>query len=233
MTRCLATALATTALITLATAPAHAAPTPAYSGTGWKIATFINVKSLSPTRTFTITFASQTIKNRWAPKITPAIAQLNTTGVHIKLGGIETYPNTATCPTRDHIFLMEAYRPLGKAGYSRGLPCHASDGSAWGGWVQMDSEYAAGTWKITDHLWKNLPAHELLHAIGLDHANTDVDKEGVVENFECVKTSYGNTPLMCSPNGGYKTAASAGKLTGFDLAGIKALLTNAKLTGVK
>lgn len=219
--------------LALVTTPACAS-TATYSGTGWKIATFLGVKAISPTQQFTVTFASQTVKNRWAPKLTAAIAQLNATGVHIKIGGIETYPNTATCPVRGHVFVMEAYRPLGTAGYSRGLPCHDTEnGAAWGGWVQMDSEYGAGTWKLADYLWKNLPAHEMLHAIGLNHANSDVNGNGVVENFECVKTSYGNSPLMCSPNGGYKTAANAGKLVGFDINGVKALLNNAKILGIK
>ncbi|GAA2309857.1 hypothetical protein OHT20_06560 [Streptomyces caniferus] len=45
-------------------------------------------------------------------------------------------------------------------------------------------------------------------------------------------TSYGNTPIMCSPNGGYKTS-NAGRLTGYDVNGLKALLANAKAQGIK
>lgn len=53
-----------------------------------------------------------------------------------------------------------------------------------------------------------------------------------VEKFECVATSYGNKPIMCDPNGGYRTTADADKLTGFDLNGRKALLANARAQGV-
>ncbi|MBQ1164563.1 hypothetical protein KBZ21_42030, partial [Streptomyces sp. A73] len=77
----------------------------------------------------------------------------------------------------------------------------------------------------------NTIVHEVLHALGLDHPNTDLDGDGTVEPYECVQTSSGNKPIMCSPNGGYQTS-NMGKLVGFDVNGVKALLANARAQGI-
>ena len=55
----------------------------------------------------------------------------------------------AACPPWGHIQYTQTYRPMGRGGYSRGMPCPAPDkGVAAGGVVTMDSEYFDGTWVI-------------------------------------------------------------------------------------
>lgn len=209
--------------------------TPQYAGAGWRIADRLGVRSIHPTQQYVVTFPTETLKQRYSALLAPAITQLQQTGVHISLGGLEppSYPN---CPARGHVQFTEAYRPTGQAGYSQGLPCYnALDHSAWGGIVRMNSESwdpAVMTWPLPDYLRRSSPVHELLHAIGLDHPNTDLNGDGTVAAYECVKDSAGVTPLMCSPNGGFRDSR-AGLLTSFDKAGVQNALRNAPLTGVK
>lgn len=226
-------AVAVGAAITLGmiATPANAA-TLATSGTGWKIHTS-EATSLSPTRANTITFSSTAVKNYWGPYLTRAVAQLKTAGLHIAIGGVETVAAGA-CPAIGHLHIKESFQPLGKPGYSNGHACHdLKTGAQTSGVVQMDSEVRAGTWTFSTTLKYNAVTHEALHALALDHPNYDKDKDGTVEDGECVATSYGNKPLMCSPSGGYQTTANRGKLLAYDVSGIKALINNAKLQGIK
>lgn len=227
-----ATSAAAFAALALTISPAHA-ESPTYSGFGWKITNQYGVYGLSPTQQFTVTFASQEIKDRWASKLTTAISQLNALGVKISVGGIETYNSSATCPAKGHINFSEKFQPLGQPGYSQGIPCYnTADHSAWGGWVFMDSEYGDGTWPLDGYLWVNLPVHEMMHTIGLDHPNTDLDGDGTVESFECPFGTEGARPVMCSPNGGFKTEKYWGRLSDMDRAGVTALLNNARILGI-
>ena len=223
----IAVALATTAVIGLPTTADAVTGTQIYAGTGWKANTNRSIHSIDPNRQYTITFSSTTTKNLTSKYLTRAIPQLQAAGVKINIGGVETVAE-GTCPPRGHIWIQRKYRPLnGKPGYSRALPCHdTTNNSAWGGVVQMDSEYYDGRWKMsTAGMW-NAHVHEVLHVMGLNHPNYDKDRDGRVEDYECVATSYGNRPIMCSPSGGYKTSTSMGKLVGFDVNGIKQLLAN-------
>ncbi|HEV7628062.1 MAG TPA: hypothetical protein VGO89_16330 [Streptomyces sp.] len=223
---------ALTVLCALAVTPVHAAVPLTTKGTGFKLTTQLGVTSISPARQYTVTFASADLKKRYAPNLTIAVAQLKAAGVKISVGGVETVV-AAKCPPKGHIQYTQQYRPLGKGGYSQGMPCsYPPNGVAVGGIVAMDSEYFDGSWYISPYKLHNTFVHEMLHTLGLDHPNLDLNRNGVVETYECVATSYGNKPVMCSPNGGYKTS-NAGRLTAYDIAGIRALLTNAKKQGVK
>ncbi|MGW7636137.1 hypothetical protein [Streptomyces decoyicus] len=204
---------------------------PVMVGTGWRITTQCNVYCLSPSQQYTVTFSTQALKDRYVPYLTAAVAQLVAAGVHIVIGGIET-PDYNTVPPLGHIQYGEAYRPIGTPGYSQGLPCwNTGDNSVWGGYVLIDSEYWDGTWTLTEVKRKNILVHELVHALGLDHPNSDMNNDGVVASYEVVKDTAGVTPLMTSPNGGYQDSR-AGTLTPYDLAGIKQLLANATALGV-
>ncbi|MGY5129684.1 hypothetical protein [Streptomyces nigrescens] len=62
-------------------------------------------------------------------------------------------------------------------------------------------------------------------------SHLDLDKNGKAADHECVATPAGDTPDMCSPHGGYRTGTGMGRLTGFDLDGLQALLANARAQG--
>ncbi|PBC72290.1 MULTISPECIES: hypothetical protein [unclassified Streptomyces] len=204
---------------------------PVFAGTGWRITTQCRTYCLSPSQQYTVTFPTQALKDRYVPYLTTAVGQLVGVGVNIAIGGIET-PDYSTVPPQGHIQYGEAYRPVGTAGYSQGLPCYnTADNSVWGGYVLIDSEYWDGTWTITDTVRKNTLVHELCHALGLDHCNSDMNNDGKVTSYETVKDTTGVTPLMTSPNGGYQDSR-AGTLTPYDLNGIKQLLANAAALGV-
>lgn len=216
---------ALTVACALSVTPVHAAALTT-EGRGFKLSTQLGVTSVSPTRHHRVTFASAELKRRYTPYLRTALAQLRTAGVRISLGGVEPV-RPGVCPPPGHIRFTETYRPLGRGGFSKGMPCpDPPQGVAAGGVVAMNSEYFDGSWYISPHKLRNTFVHELLHTLGLDHTNTDLDEDGVVEAYECVTDAGGRRPVMCSPNGGYRTAGAA-KLTRFDLAGIKALLANA------
>lgn len=226
--------VAAAAAMLVAVANPAAAATATYTGPGWRIETGFGVKSVSPTQQFWITFPSQKLKDRYVPYLSYEVSQLNAAGIHVKFGGIET-PVSSGCAPQRHIQYTEAYRPLaGRAGYSQGLPCYnTADHSLWSGVVKIDTEYWNGQWYLSTVVRKNILTHEMGHAFGLDHANWDYNHNGVVEDYECLKSKYGTTPLMCSPNGGYQTTTTAGRLTGWDLSGISALVSNAQVMGVR
>lgn len=210
--------------------PAHAARL-TVNGSGFRLATRLGVTSVSPSRQYEVTFASVELKRRYKPHLTAAAAQLRAAGMKMSVGGVER-ADPPGCPPVGNIHYTEEYRPAGRGGYSLGMPCrHPERGVAAGGVVTMDSEYGDGTWHMAPHRLRNTAVHEMLHALGLDHPNLDLDGDGAASPYECPTGAHGTRPVMCSPNGGYANAR-AGRLTGFDLAAVDALLANARLQGV-
>jgi hypothetical protein len=129
------------------------------------------------------------------------------------------------------------YRPTGVKGMSYAWNCYTNrpgqpdDHAAWGGWTWIDSEYWYANWWSTNSTVnsakiKNAITHEIGHLVGLDHPNTDLDGDGTVESYECVRTTYGYLPVMCSPNGGYDTADGGGDFTSKDTPGLRQLVAN-------
>ncbi|NLU71732.1 hypothetical protein HCC61_03355 [Streptomyces sp. HNM0575] len=212
--------------------PARSSPgPPTLAGPGFQVAARLGVTSVSPSRPYTVTFASDGLKQRYTPYLTAAVAQMRAAGVRIGIGGTESV-DPGRCPPWGHIQYTQTYRPLNRGGYSRGMPCPGpAGGVAAGGIVTMDSEYFDGTWHIAPYQLRNTFVHEMLHTFGLDHPNRDLDGDGKAGAYECVTGPGGVRPVMCSPNGGYKSASSAGRLTPYDMAALRAMLANARRAG--
>ncbi|MFE5854765.1 hypothetical protein ACFQ61_16355 [Streptomyces sp. NPDC056500] len=211
--------------------PAVAAGRP-LEGNGWKLLSNDRVTSIEPGTVFTVTFTSTALKTKYTPYLTRSIAQLQAEGVNISIGGVTNVDPAVCPPTKGTIQFAEVYRPLnGQPGMSRALPCWTGDNAAWGGHVQMNSEYWTG-WYLPTYMLNNVFPHEMLHVIGLDHPNKDLNGDGTVAAGECVATSSGNKPIMCSPNGGYSTTADQGKLVGFDTAGVRQLIANGTIPSI-
>ncbi|AKZ60745.1 conserved exported protein of unknown function (plasmid) [Streptomyces ambofaciens ATCC 23877] len=220
-------------------------PTPTYSGTGWKALTQHGIYSLHP-GPYDIVWADTTARTTLTRYFKlPAAQVTRSVGVRINITTtLDTTPPTA-CPARHRIVVHYTHQPMGQPGMSQALPCHATgNNSAWGGHIRMDSEYwTVPTWfgpspTVNEARRKDAAAHELGHILGLDHANTDIDHDGVVEAGECVAKN-GLRPLMCSPNRGLplsKPGGGAGPFVhtleagrfskDFDLPGLRQLLAN-------
>lgn len=216
--------------------PARYAATtgPVYEGTGWKANTDNGIYSLNPDP-YEIVFADTTARTKLKSYFLRPAAQADAvTGVTITVTDTIDLTPRGICPPRHRIVVHYTYRPMGTAGYSKAEPCYQlSDGSAWGGHVLMDSEYwTTANWfsvdpTLNDVYRKNVVVHELGHILGLEHPNKDLDGDATVENFECVKNAAGWLPTMCSPNGGYRNATSAGQFVAeFDVVGLKQLTQN-------
>lgn len=202
--------------------------TPRYSGTGWRAWTSNGIYSINP-EPYVIVFATTTARSKMTPYLTGPAAQITAvTGVKVTVSTTIDTTASTSCPARHRIVIHYSYRPIGTAGMSQARACHSkADGSAWGGHVLMNSEHWLAGSKYNDLYRKNFVSHELGHIFGLAHPNYDRDRDGRVENYECVKNSAGWTPVMCSPNGGIRTTTSAGKYTTeFDVPGLKQMARN-------
>lgn len=201
-------------------------------GTGWKAETSDGITALDPSRTYVITFTDEASRKKLAAGFETAVKQLQELNLKIFITTtVETVPE-GKCPPKDHFVVGRKYRPLGKGGFSQAQPCYSLDNhSAFSARIWIDSEYKqlGGAWSIADTIYRNTYTHELGHALGLDHANQDVNGDGKVADYEAVETSYGNTPVMTSPNGGYTSKANNAKFGYRDLQGLTQLVNNFKL----
>lgn len=230
----LRTGIAATAALVLTCAfgvtPAHAARL-TLRGTGFQVASRLGVTALGPARQYTVTFASAELRRRYTPYLTDAVAQMREAGVRLTVGGVESV-DPSRCPPPGHVQYTQTYRPVKRGGFSMGMPCPDPEGGvAAGGVVTMDSEYFDGTWHIAPYKLRNTFVHEMLHALGLDHPNLDLDGDGTAGPYECAAGPGGVRPVMCSPNGGHRTPGRAGTLTPFDMAGLRALVANGERQG--
>jgi hypothetical protein len=228
------TALLATVTLLLAATPAAPATGPVYSGKGWKAETSnFHIYSINP-GPYTVVFATSAARTKLAPYLKTLASQTTTiTGIQVTVTTTLDSTSTAVCPAWNRIVVHYKHRPTGTAGMSRALPCHGADGSARGGHVLMDSEYwTVAHWfsrnaTVNESYRKDAVAHELGHIFGLDHPNTDLNRNGTVGAGECVKNSQGVKPVMCSPNRGPVPATAGGKYTAeFDAVGLKQLARN-------
>lgn len=234
--RVLMTAAIAAVMLTLSAAPGGAAESPVYSGPGWRAFTSKGIYSISPDP-YVVDFASATARDRLAPALKRAAEQItDVTGVKVTVSStlrLGARPSCADAPRHVMTFHMK-WRPIGERGMSQSYPCTAAaNGSAWGGAVVMDSEYwSTPNWfsdnETTNRVMRdNVTLHELGHLFGLAHANTDRDRDGRVERYECVQNSAGRRPVMCTPTGGYRTAANGGRYTTeFDVPGLEQMADN-------
>lgn len=229
------TALIAAAALLLTATPAAPVTGPVYSGKGWKAETSNrHIYSINPDP-YTIVFATPTARTKLTPYFKTLASQITTiTGVQVTVTTTLDSTPIEACPPRHRIVVHYKYRPSDTKGYSRALPCYdMGDGSAWGGHVLMDSEYwTVANWfssnvTVNESYRKDAVAHELGHIFGLDHPNTDLNKNGIVGARECVKNASGVKPVMCSPNRGPVPASAGGKYTAeFDAIGLKQLARN-------
>lgn len=225
---------------------AAALPTPTYTGLGWKALTSNGIYSLSPDP-YEVVFADTTARSKLSKYfVMPAAQVTRSVGVQVTVTTTLDATPLGTCPPRHRIIVHYLHQPMGSPGMSQARPCYATgNGSAWGGHVLMDSEYwMTAAWFSTDPTVneahrKDAVTHELGHILGLDHPNTDVDRDGTVEAGECVAKDW-LKPIMCSPNRGVplptvKTTSGPvaynvtepGKFSkDFDLPGLRQLLAN-------
>ena len=238
-------ALLAAALLLLSAGPVRAAAparatAPVYSGTGWQIWTDAQIHSLDTRDPYLFTFADTASRTRLTPYATAVATQLReVTGLTFTVTSIvEAPPEAGSCPAEHHLILGVAYRPTSVKGMSHAWPCYTNrpgqpdDHAAWGGWALIDTEYWQAAWfssnaTVNTARIKNAVTHEIGHLVGLDHPNTDVDHDGLVEDYECVKTTKGYLPVMCAPGlGGYTTAGGGGLFTSRDTPGLVQLVNN-------
>jgi hypothetical protein len=189
-----------------------------YVGNGWKVNTDDGIESIDPSRTYLVTWDSSQARDSLSQLFESSVSQLRSYGIDAHLTStVETVPETVSCPPKNHIVVGLKHRPTDVPGMSQGLACYAmSDRSVFSSKIWINSEYKqlGGSWYMSDKVWKNTTAHELGHAFGLDHPNTPVPTN-----------SYGDTPVMTQPNGGYD-GGGKGKFTGWDKAGLLQLVAN-------
>lgn len=187
-----------------------------YSGTGWKAFDAAHIYSIDTNLTYVITYDSASTRDKMASSLDTAVGQLQALGVKVyNTRSIETVAKGA-CAPEGHINVSKSYRPTGKAYTSTTTVCYNTiSRSTRSGHIQMDSEYKqlGGTYALSDKIWKGAGPHELGHALGLGHP-------------AATKNSAGDTPVMTSPNGGYKSSASYSKYTSWDLAGFRQMVAN-------
>lgn len=227
-------------LLMLSSGQARAA-TPVYSGTGWRIWTDAGIHSLDTQGPYYFTFADTASRTRLTPYATAVATQLTqVTGLtFVVTTTIESPPAVGSCPAEHHLILGVKYRPVGSMGMSHTWECYTDrpgqpdDRSVWGGWTWIDSEYwSSSSWfssnsTVNTAQVKNAVTHEIGHLVGLAHPNTDLNGNGIVEDYECVKTVSGYLPVMCAPGlGGYTTATSGGRFTSRDTPGLQQLVAN-------
>jgi len=214
---------------------ANAAGPRGSSGVGWAVQyNDHGMWNLKHNFTYTIKFVDKNARTKSTPYLKASVAYLNAMpemkAAKIKfvlstiVAGGTNYKNRNLCgnPYGTITYVLK-YRPFnGKKNYSVSYPCYyykdgdtARNNSAYGGYVEMDSEYWSNPNKNAAWTYgmRNIHAHELGHILGLAHPDPAKYSKNEV------------TPIMHTTAGGYKNS-NAGKYPAPDTRGIRKLVAN-------
>lgn len=205
------------------------------TGVGWAVKYNTHgMWNLKHNFTYKIEFVTQDAKNKSTPYLKNTVAYLNSMPemksaktsfvITTTVRGGTNYKNKNWCANAyGTITFALKYRPYnGKANYSLAHPCYyykdgdiSRNNSAYGGYVEMDSEYWSVKSKTTKWVYsmRNIHAHELGHMLGLDHPDPNKYSKNEV------------TPIMHTTAGGYMNSSS-GKYPAPDSRGIRKLIAN-------
>jgi hypothetical protein len=197
------------------------------SGEGWAIGVDRPLYSLDSDYPYYIKFGSQQALEVLLPYALETAQHLrDATGLQFIVAAEVIDNQMHTCAEHPfHVFTLGyRYRPAGDhTRASIAYPCYrASDGSAWGGWLYMNSEmWTEQPFKYEnpdsdESFRRNAVSHEVGHLTGLSHPPGDP--------YNCVPE--GVEPIMCSPLGGYLHPDNAGKYTVYDRNGLQQLVAN-------
>lgn len=222
-------AMLATASIGLSNTAFAAGPPKGSTGVGWALK--YNTKgawNLKHNFTYTVKFVNTDSRTKSTPYLKNTVAYLNAMPemkkAKTKFVLSSTVVGTTHYNTKNWcgngygtiVFVLK-YRPFqGKKNYSMAHPCyHLANNSAFGGYVEMNSEYWLTKNKTTAWTYavRNIHAHELGHMLGLGHPDARYFSKNEA------------TPIMHVPTGGYKSS-NAGKYPAADTRGIRRLISN-------